>query len=105
MDADKESAYIGIEISHPDIDIHQRLFNQLKLMLDMLENETGEEWEWSEAETIDTGKTISRVYQQIDGVNIFRQEQWPDIISFLKPRIIALDIFWTDAKEIFEMIS
>lgn len=103
MEADKESAYIAIEISHPDPAIQKRLFDQFKLLRGMLEAETGETWEWSERETTYTGKVISRIYKKQDGLNIFQEEKWPAIISFLKPRIMALDAFWLNAKDILEM--
>ncbi len=31
-------------------------------------------------------------------------EQWHDLIAFFKPRIIALDAFWTDAKYSFDAL-
>jgi len=34
-------------------------------------------------------------------VNIFDTNAWPAIISFLKPRIIALDKFWSLVKDGF----
>jgi hypothetical protein len=33
-----------------------------------------------------------------------KRDDWPAIISFLKPRIIALDAFWSQAKYGFEDI-
>jgi len=36
-------------------------------------------------------------------VNIFKQEDWPKLISFFKPRIIALDEFWSDAQDSFDL--
>jgi hypothetical protein len=44
---------------------------------------------------------VSRIYTAAEGVNIYRKEDWPAIISFFKPRIIALDAFWTEVKEGF----
>jgi hypothetical protein len=35
-------------------------------------------------------------------VNIFHEADWPAIISFLKPRIMALDEFWEIAKNVIE---
>ena len=58
-------------------------------------------WQWNE--TVETDhKTISSISQQLDDVNILNQADWPTIISFLKPRIIALDAFWDLVKGGFE---
>ncbi|TVP42967.1 MAG: DUF4268 domain-containing protein, partial [Mongoliibacter sp.] len=35
-------------------------------------------------------------------VNVMEKDDWPAIISFLKPRIIALDAFWSNIKPAFE---
>lgn len=35
-------------------------------------------------------------------VSIFNKEDWPEIISFLKSRIIKFDQFWTENKLIFD---
>jgi hypothetical protein len=43
-------------------------------------------------------RPISVIQKILTGVNIFRNEDWPAIISFLKPRIMALDSFWSLAR-------
>jgi hypothetical protein len=45
---------------------------------------------------------VSRIYKEITGVSVFNKDHWPDLISFFKPRIIALDSFWENAKYGFE---
>ena len=47
------------------------------------------------------GKTVSRIGMQLKNVNVFREEDWPVIISFLKPRMIALDFFLEPGKRYF----
>ncbi|MBS1566426.1 MAG: DUF4268 domain-containing protein, partial [Bacteroidetes bacterium] len=42
---------------------------------------------------------------RLENVNVFSQDQWPAIISFLKPRLVALDAWWQMAKPGFEMIG
>jgi len=50
----------------------------------------------------ENGKTISRVYKQMDNASIFNRNDWPGLISFFKPRIIALDEFWSVAQYSFD---
>jgi len=38
----------------------------------------------------------------LPAVNILKENDWPAIISFLKPRIIALDKFWILVKDSFD---
>ncbi|RZK69081.1 MAG: DUF4268 domain-containing protein, partial [Pedobacter sp.] len=50
-------------------------------------------------------KIISRIYAEIDNVNVFNKDDWPKLISFFKPRIIALDDFWYDVKDAFDALK
>ena len=103
MQADGRNAFIAIEIAHPDLDIQELMFEQLKTYKKILENILEEEWLWKLHVSDENGKTVSRVYQKIDGVSVFRKEDWPALISFFKPRMIALDEFWSDAQYSFDL--
>lgn len=102
MNADSKRAYIAIELSHPDIEMQELLFDQFQEHKTMLQAIVGEEWEWALHTTDESGRMVSRIYKELYPVNVFNKEDWPEMISFLKPRIIALDEFWSDAKYSFE---
>lgn len=97
MDAGKRSATISISLEHSDRDLQQLYYDQFLETKDILHATLGEEWDWQLHEQVD-GKTISRVFKELPEVSVFNKEQWPDLISFFKPRIIALDRFWENAK-------
>jgi hypothetical protein len=101
MDAGKSGASIAIELADPDPELRYQYYEQLLQVRSMLEEATGEAWDW-EQDLADEGSMISRVGKKIEGVNMFNETDWPVIISFLKPRIIALDQFWSEVKMIFE---
>jgi hypothetical protein len=101
MDAGKKSATISISMEHRDPVIQELYFEQLREYKTMLHDALGEEWTW-DLHGHEDGKMISKVYKSITGVSVFNKEHWPDLISFFKPRIIALDLFWEDAKYGFE---
>jgi hypothetical protein len=105
MEADNRSASIAITLDHPDEQIRDLYFEQLLEQKNMLHAVTDQEWNWQRSVRDETGKTVSKVYQTLEGVSIFRQEDWPGIISFLKQRIIALDAFWSQAKYAFESLK
>jgi Domain of unknown function (DUF4268) len=105
MKADKKKASIGIEMTQPDAGIQELFFEQFTALRAMLQEATGEEWTWALHDQDENGKTVSRIYQEISGVNVFNREDWPTLISFFKPRIIALDAFWTDAQYSFESLK
>ena len=92
-DADREAATIAIEITHEDAGIRELFFEQFLELNTILHQYIGEEWIWKPNYIDGTDKEISRIYSQITEVSIYKRNTWLDIISFLKPRIIALDEF------------
>jgi hypothetical protein len=102
MDANTERASVAIELRHTDLSLQQQYFEQLQQVKILLEEQTGEEWQWELHQTDEDGNTVSRVSIALDKVNIFNTIDWPMIISFLKPRILALDKFWDAVKDGFE---
>lgn len=105
MQADNTAASIGIEMTHPDIEIQELFFEQFLSLKTMLHSFLGEEWEWALHTTDAHGKVISRIFTEITPVNVFNQDDWPELISFFKPRIIALDEFWSDARYSFDSLK
>lgn len=102
LDADTKQAGIGIELRHRDPEQRRAYYVQLEQLKTMLQQETGEEWEWLPEAIDEDGRSVSRIGTELRGVNIFRKEDWPAIISFFKPRLLALDAFWSSVKEMFE---
>jgi Domain of unknown function (DUF4268) len=101
MYVDDTRAVIAIEISHPQSAERLLYYNQFVSLKNLLASTTTFNWQWDE--TCQTNhQTISSISQQLNDVNILDQFDWPSIISFLKPRIIALDAFWNLVKDGFE---
>jgi len=102
MQTDKKQASIAIELTHPDEGIQELYFEQFTELKQQLHDAVGEEWEWDLHTTDENGKTVSRIYKEINGVSVFNQDDWPELISFFKPRIIALDEFWSNVIYSFD---
>lgn len=102
MNAGPKKASIGIELAHPDIEVQEMFFDKFTTFRTMLHGYLNEEWTWEMHTEDENGKTVSRIYTELAPVNVLNQNDWPQIISFLKPRIIALDEFWNDVKVGFE---
>jgi hypothetical protein len=64
-----------------------------------------EEWIWELHEPDEYGKTVSSIYIEIKDVSIYNREHWPQLISFFKPRIIALDEFWSVGQYSFDALK
>lgn len=102
MDAEKKHASIAIEIAHPDEGIRELFFEQFQEFKLLLENALNEQWDWQASVANSYDKQVARIEMVLPNVSVYNQQQWPDLIAFLKPRIIALDEFWTDVRAVFE---
>ena len=105
MQADNRKASIGIELTHPDAGIRELFFEQFLELKALLHETLGEEWTWEADASDANGQPLSRIYTNLAPVNLFSRDDWPALISFFKPRIIALDAFWADAQYAFEALK
>ncbi len=105
MQADKKSAFIAIEIAHPDFGMQELMFEQFKELKPVLAASIAEDWEWQLHHVDESGKTVSRIIKTLPSVSVFNQNDWPALISFFKPRIIALDDFWSVGQYSFELFK
>ncbi len=102
MEAGTKSASIAITMEHRDAGIQELYFEQFLELKNLLHSTLEEEWSWQLHVSSEEGRIISRISKELPNVSIFNKDQWPELISFFKPRIIALDSFWENARYSFE---
>ena len=105
MQADQYKAIIAIEIMHPDTDIQQLYTEQFLQMKKLFHTVMKEEWAWDFFTTDAYGNTISRIYKERIDISIFDKNNWPQLITFFKYRIIRLHEFWCSARYTFETLG
>jgi hypothetical protein len=104
MQADNKKAAISIALTHKDKDIQQLYFEQFIELKKFFIEAVGEEWLWNLHTVDEYGRTVSSIYTEKAGVSVFKKEDWPELISFFKQRIVALDTFWSNVKYSFESL-
>ncbi len=104
MKAERGFASIGIEIAHSDEELQELYFDQFIQLKKILVLSLDEEWDWKLLQSNEFGQPVSRIEKVLKGVDVMNENDWPAIISFLKPRIIGLDDFWDQVKPGFEGI-
>lgn len=102
MDVTQTHASISIVITHPDQENRRVYFEQFLAFKVLFLDAVAEEWDWEEYGVDQYGAPYSSISKTLKSVSIFNQQQWPSLISFLKPRIIALDQFWVEVRPVFE---
>ncbi len=104
MEADSRQAFMGLELAHPDESVRDLHFLQLQELRPLLERHTGESWNWLPQARDANDRPVARVGLTLPGVSVFKQEDWPALIQFFKPRLLALDAFWSEARYAFEAL-
>lgn len=104
MDASAHSAFIAISLEHRDTDMQALYFEQFQELKNLLHSTLEEEWYWHLHMSTPEGRVVSRIYYELNDISVFNKEQWPELISFFKPRIIALDSFWENARYSFDAL-
>lgn len=104
MNAEQQKTTIAIEITHPDAEVRKRYFEQFIAFKLLLDEALGEEWDWNIHAISDFGLPFGQIIKTLPGISIYSPQNWPALISFLKPRIMALDEFWSNVKPVFEAL-
>lgn len=102
MNAEQKQTTISITITHVDAATRTLFFEQFMAFKILFADAINEQWDWELNTVNEYGVALSQISKTLSNASIFNQQDWPTIISFLKPRIIALDQFWTDVKPVFE---
>jgi hypothetical protein len=104
MEAGNKNASVSIEITHKDKELQQLYFDQFLELKNIFEATTGGDWVWRLHIQDEYGKMVSKIQVEKAGVSIFNREDWPELISFFKQQMVALDSFWSEARYSFESL-
>jgi len=99
LDATDGKALIALELDHPDLEIQQLYFNMLEELKPLFQGIMQESWDWTLLRALDSGKIVSRIYRELDEVEVLNRQHWPSMISFFKQSLIRLDEFWWVARD------
>ena len=103
MDATTKTVSIAIQFKHKDEGIRALYWEQLEEFKTLFHSTMDEEWIWDDSLFDKYGSSYSSVSIENKG-NIYDKDQWQDMFAFLKVRLIKLDEFWDDAKEMFKSL-
>lgn len=100
LEADGNGARVCFDIQPKDDGIRSIIWEQMTELKAVMESEMGAATAWVEFHDTIGGKNISRIYWENPEVNFYRDEDFPEIRSFLKDRLVGFDRFYQEFKEI-----
>ncbi|MFN0083250.1 MAG: DUF4268 domain-containing protein [Ferruginibacter sp.] len=104
MNADKEQASVAVEIFLKDTMLQHQYFDIFNSFARQFESMAGKGWMFERSSFVEHKAGISMILVKLKNVNIFKQADWPTMISFLKQYITGLDAFWAAYRPAFELI-
>lgn len=104
MEADKDSAAVAIEILLPNTMLQHQYFAVFINFIKQFKELVGQGWIMEKEYINESPHPISKLFIELKEVNIFNEDDWPAIISFLKKNMMAIDVFWNEFKPAFETL-
>ena len=104
LDADKNTATVTVEIFLENTMLQHQYFNIFDNFATNLKKTDVDKWVFQKDYFQDNKGSVSIIVADLKNVNIFKEDDWPTMISFLKHHMLGLDKFWELYKPAFELI-
>jgi hypothetical protein len=99
---DRQVAQVGIDLETKNMDKRLELYEKLESVKKVLEEAMEEPMIWELEYIRENGKSVSRIYQQIEGVDIYNRDTWEKAQRFMYERMTRLEAFYMEYKDFFK---
>lgn len=104
MDAHKDSAVVTVEIFLKDTMLQHQYFETFNNFTSELKKIGVNNWNFQKDYFQENKGSVSFIVAELKNVNVFKEADWPTMISFLKQYMLGLDKFWASYKPAFELL-
>ena len=101
---DREVAQVGIDLETRNMDKRIELFEKLESVKKVLEEAMNEPMIWELEYIRENGKSVSRIYIQMDGFDIYNKDTWQAAHQFMFERMSKLEAFYLEYKDFFKYL-
>ena len=99
---DREVAQVGIDLETRNMDKRLELFEKLEAVKKVLEEAMKSPLVWELDYLRENGKSVSRIYIQKEGLDIYNPETWPAAHQFMYDYMMRLETFYREYKDYFK---
>lgn len=97
--ADNRMAQVSIDIEHRDANLRKIYFQKIESLKTILENDFIKNLVFEQNHTLESGKTISRIWVQKDNTNIGNPQFWDEIFDFFSQNMDLLERFFYEYED------
>jgi hypothetical protein len=99
---DRQVAQVGIDLETRNMDKRFELYEKLESVKKVLEEAMEEPMIWELEYIRENGKSVSRIYQQLEGVDIYNRDTWEKAQRFMYERMTRLEAFYLEYRDFFK---
>jgi hypothetical protein len=96
---DREVAQVGIDLETRNMDKRLELYEKLESVKRILEEYMQGPMNWELEYIRENGKSISRIYVQKDGVDIYDRGTWQEAHRFMYEQMMRLEDFFREYRD------
>ena len=101
VDAARDGAYVIFELNHPKTSKRLEMFELMKKYKVVVDQYFADA-EWQEQFEKPCGTLVSRIYRHLGGLDIHRQEQWPEFYPFLSREMCHCERMFKEMRELLQ---
>ncbi|MFH7011082.1 DUF4268 domain-containing protein [Flavobacterium sp. FlaQc-52] len=102
---DNKKAQVLIDIEQRNDEKRIAYFEKLEALKNILEEEFIKDLVFEKEYTLESGKTISRIWVEITGVGFSNRTNWDTIFDFFNEKMHALEMFYLEYDEFIKDIE
>ena len=102
---DNKKAQVLIDIEHRSDEKRTAYFEKIEALKNILEEEFVSDLVYEKNYTLESGKTISRIWVEKTGVGFSNRNNWDAIFDFFFEKMNALEMFYLEYDEFIKDIS
>lgn len=102
---DNKKAQVLIDIEHRSDEKRTAYFEKIEALKNILEEEFVQDLVYEKNYTLESGKTISRIWIEKQGVGFSNRNNWDTIFDFFNEKMHALEMFYLEYDEFIKDID
>ncbi|MBF4484067.1 MULTISPECIES: DUF4268 domain-containing protein [unclassified Flavobacterium] len=102
---DNKKAQVLIDIEQRSDEKRNAYFEKLEALRNILEEEFIKDLVFEKNYTLESGKTISRIWTEIQGVGFSNRNNWDTIFDFFFEKMNALEMFYLEYDDFIKDIE
>ena len=96
---DREVAQVGIDLETRNMDKKIELYEKLESLKKLLEEAMESPMIWELEYIRENGKSVSRIYLQMEGVDIYKRDTWAGAHKFMYDNMMKLEAFFGEYQD------